>query len=95
VPSRSAARAEVSKLTCWQGLIAWSADYGTAAEGEARDRQFAQIACRPAIARVLAEHGRPPEDVKRIANMLITEGVGFRIRSRLFRTRRCWPSTTD
>jgi len=53
--------------------------HGTAAEGEARDRQFAQIACRPAIARVLAEHGRPPEDVKRIANMLITEGVGFRI----------------
>jgi hypothetical protein len=49
------------------------------AEGDARDRQYDEIARRPAIAKVLLNHGRPPEDVTRIANMLTLEGLAYRI----------------
>lgn len=49
------------------------------AKGDERDQRYYEIARQPAIAKVLLDYGKPPEDVKRIANMLTLEGLGYRI----------------
>jgi hypothetical protein len=49
------------------------------AEGDKRDREYLLIAQRPAVAKVLADHSKAADDIKRVANDLTLSGLGYRI----------------
>jgi hypothetical protein len=63
------------------------------AEGDKRDKEYAAIARRPGVAKVLAEHSKGPDDIKRVANELTRVGLGYRIPTKLSRTPNCSTNT--